>query len=117
MSRVLKITERDPVELAPGVHAYPLVGDAVMLNLVELVPDAVVQLHSHPHEQLGIVLSGEITMRIEGVDYPLGPDGAYQIPGGVEHGARAGPGGCKVLDIFHPVREDYRALAEGAGAP
>ncbi len=36
---------------------------------------------------------------------------AYQIPGGIEHSARVGSEGCRVLDIFQPVREDYRKLA------
>ena len=55
----------------------------------------------------------EITMTIDGVDHPLQPEGCYQIPGGVEHSATAGPEGCRVLDLFHPVREDYVARAGG----
>ncbi len=114
MTTVLRqIGEAGPHELAPGVRMYPLFGEQAMLNVVELDPGAVVPLHSHPHEQLGIVLSGEITMTIGGVEHPLGPDGAYTIPGGVEHGAVAGPDGCRVIDVFQPVREDYRALAGG----
>ena len=31
------------------------------------------------------------------------------IPGGVEHSARCGPEGATVIDVFQPVREDYRA--------
>jgi hypothetical protein len=53
-------------------------------------------------------------MTIDGVDHPLSPDECYQIPGGIEHGATAGPEGCRVLDIFQPVREDYVARAGGA---
>jgi hypothetical protein len=30
------------------------------------------------------------------------------IPGGVEHSAYCGPEGSLVLDVFTPVREDYR---------
>ena len=33
----------------------------------------------------------------------------YALPGGVPHSAYCGPEGATVLDIFHPVREDYRA--------
>ena len=111
MTKVLKLTESGPHEVAPGVRMFPLFGDGAMLNLVDLDADAVVPLHSHPHEQLGYVLSGEITMTIDGVDHPLKPEDAYQIPGGIEHSARAGSAGCRVLDIFQPVREDYRKLA------
>jgi hypothetical protein len=56
---------------------------------------------------MGIVISGQVTMHIAGDDHPLDPNGCYTIPGGVEHAATAGPDGCRVLDIFHPLREDY----------
>ena len=111
MATVVSLDEEGPYPLAPGVRMRPLFGEAAMLNVVELDPDALVPLHSHPHEQLGIVLSGLITMTIDGIDYPLGPERAYAIPGGVEHGGRAGASGCRVLDVFVPVREDYRELA------
>lgn len=110
------ITEAGPFELAPGVRMYPLFGEGAMLMLVELEPNAVVPPHSHPHEQLGLVLSGSISFDIGGERRQLGPDGAYRVPGGVEHGAVAGPQGCRVVDVFHPVREDYRTLAQGADA-
>jgi len=32
----------------------------------------------------------------------------YVLPGGVEHSAYCGPEGATVIDIFCPVREDYR---------
>lgn len=113
MTNVVRLSEQGPYELTAGVHMFPLFGEAAMLNVVELEPNAVVPLHRHEHEQLGLVLSGEITMTIGGVDHVCPPDVAYQIPGSVEHGARAGPDGCRVVDIFVPVREDYRALAGG----
>jgi quercetin dioxygenase-like cupin family protein len=114
MTQVQKpLTQAGPHDLADGVRMYPLFGDAVQLNLVDLAADALVPLHSHPHEQLGYVVEGEVTMTIGGVDYPLGPGDAYQIPGEIEHSARAGSAGCRVLDVFHPVREDYRQIAGG----
>ncbi len=114
MTKVAKLTECGPYELVEGVRMFPFWGEGVMMNLVDLEPNAVVPLHSHPHEQLGLVVSGQITMAIDGVDHPLGVDECYQIPGGVEHGATAGAEGCRVLDIFQPVREDYVARAGGA---
>ncbi len=79
-----------------------------MANLVELEPNTVVPVHSHPHEQLGVVLRGLQVLTLDGREYPLGPMEAYVIPGGVEHGARFGPEGATVLDVFQPVREEYR---------
>jgi len=45
---------------------------------------------------------------IDGVPRELGPHEGYVIPGGVEHSAFCGPEGAVVLDVFCPVREDYR---------
>ena len=89
----------------------PLFGDGAMLNLIEFEPGATVPLHSHPHEQLGIVLRGMQALVVDGVARELGPLEGYVLPGGVEHSAYCGPEGALVLDVFAPVREDYlRAL-------
>ena len=113
MSQTSNLFEGEALELAPGVRARPLFGDGAMLNLIDFEPNARVPVHSHPHEQLGIVIEGRLVMHIAGVDHDLGPGGAYQIPGGVEHGAWTGENACRVLDVFQPVREDYRQRVEG----
>jgi unsaturated pyranuronate lyase len=95
-------------ELAAGVTGRPLFGKGVMLNMIAFEPGATVPLHSHPHEQAGLVLSGMQALVIDGEPHELGPMEGYVIPGGVEHSAYCGPDGALVLDVFHPVREDYR---------
>ena len=95
-------------ELAAGVTAKPLFGAGAMLNLIEFAPGSVVPLHSHPHEQLGIVLRGMQALVIDGEAHELGPMEGYVVPGRVEHSAYCGPDGALVLDVFQPVREDYR---------
>jgi quercetin dioxygenase-like cupin family protein len=98
-------------QLARGVTAKALFGEGAMLNLVELEPGGVVTRHSHPHEQLGLVLRGSMTLNVEGTDHRLEAMDGYALPGDVEHGAIAGPEGALVLDVFRPVREDYRQAA------
>jgi quercetin dioxygenase-like cupin family protein len=94
-------------ELAAGVTGRPLFGSGAMLNLIEFEPGATVPLHSHPHEQLGMVLRGMQALVIDGEAHELGPLEGYVLPGDVEHSAYCGPEGALVLDIFQPVREDY----------
>jgi unsaturated pyranuronate lyase len=94
--------------LAEGVAGRPLFGDGAMINLIEFQPGATVPAHHHPHEQLGIVLRGMQALVVEGETHELGPMEAYVLPGDVEHSAFCGPEGATVLDIFCPVREDYR---------
>ncbi|HXG76874.1 MAG TPA: cupin domain-containing protein [Gaiellaceae bacterium] len=102
-------------ELAAGVSGRPLFGERGMLNLIRFEPGATVPLHSHPHEQLGIVLEGMQALVVDGTAYELGPLEAYVLPGGVEHSAYCGPEGALVLDVFVPVREDYRERWEAEG--
>ena len=94
-------------ELADGVTARPLFGEGAMLNLIQFEVGATVALHSHEHEQLGVVLRGMQALVVDGVPHELGPMEGYVMPGGVEHSAYCGPDGALVLDVFQPVREDY----------
>ena len=101
-------------ELAAGVSGRPLFGSGAMLNLIRFEPGATVPLHSHPHEQLGLVLEGMQALVVDGVAHELQPFEGYALPGGVEHSAYCGPDGALVLDVFTPVREDYLERWEGA---
>jgi quercetin dioxygenase-like cupin family protein len=107
VTQVELLREAEPHELAPGVTMRPLFGRGAMLNLLEFEPGARVPLHDHPHEQLGYLLEGRLVLEIAGAEHTLEPGHAYMIPGGVEHGAWSDEG-CLVLDVFQPVREDYR---------
>ncbi len=95
-------------EIFPGVHIFTAAGQQMMLSVVELQPRSVVEPHSHPHEQMGLLLEGELTFTIGGQTKTLSPGAMWRIPGGIVHGCVAGEQGAKALDVFHPVREDYR---------
>jgi len=108
--------EVTPFSLAAGVEGRPLFGESAMINVIEFEPGATVALHSHPHEQLGIVLRGMQALVVDGVAHELGPMQGYVLPGSVEHSAYCGPEGATVIDIFSPVREDYREKWDGSSA-
>jgi quercetin dioxygenase-like cupin family protein len=107
--QLIHFAEIPAFSMTPGVDARPLFGERAMLNLVTFEPGATVAAHSHPHEQLGLVLEGMQALVIDGVAHELHPMDAYVLPGGVEHSAYCGPEGATVLDVFSPVREDYVA--------
>ena len=94
-------------EIFPGVHIYTAAGEAMMLSFVEFDPGAVVEPHSHPHEQVGLLVEGELTFTIGDHQETVQPGDMWRIPGGVVHSAVAGDQPVKALDVFHPVREDY----------
>lgn len=80
----------------------------MLLSLVEIDAHAEVPLHTHLHEQAGIVAEGELEMGVAGEVKLLKPGGRYIIPGNVEHYARCGERPVKALDVFSPVREEFR---------
>jgi quercetin dioxygenase-like cupin family protein len=92
----------------PGVHIRTCAAEKVMMSLAELEPQAVVEEHSHPHEQVGMVLEGQVVFVIGGEERTLGAGDMFRIPGGVRHKVTCLDVPCRVLDLFCPVREEYR---------
>ena len=94
--------------LLRGVALRAVAGDALMISVVTFEPGAVVPDHAHPHEQMGILLSGRLEFTVGGRTETLDPGDIWRIPGGIPHHAVAVGGPAVALDVFHPVREDYR---------
>ena len=100
--------ERAAKELVPGINAKTFWGEQMLAAVVDLDPNTQLPRHSHPHEQLGIVIEGQIEFIIADQEKVLGPGEVYVIPGGVEHQARTFDQPVKVMDVFSPVREEYK---------
>jgi quercetin dioxygenase-like cupin family protein len=92
----------------PGVTIRTCAAERMMLSLVDLAPGSVVEEHAHPHEQVGMVVEGRAVFTIGGETRTLQAGDFYRIPGGVRHKVVVLDGPCRALDIFHPIREDYR---------
>jgi quercetin dioxygenase-like cupin family protein len=97
-----------PRQLAPGVTAKIASGEKVMLSLVTLAPGAVVPEHAHPHEQMGMLMSGTLELTVAGETRTLSGKAIFLVSGGVRHKAVAGPQGAMTLEAFSPPREEYR---------
>jgi quercetin dioxygenase-like cupin family protein len=102
------INDREKIELVQGINARTFWGENILLAVVDLDPNADLPNHSHPHEQGGIVIDGQLELTIAGETRLLEPGDVYIIPGGVEHSARTGSGPTRVMDVFSPVREEYK---------
>jgi len=97
-------------EVRPGVYLRILPGERVMFSAVRFEPHAIVPTHHHPHEQMGIVLEGELELWIQDERRTLRSGDMYTVPPNVPHGAETKGASCLVLDVFHPLREDYVKL-------
>ena len=101
------LTDQPPKSLAPGLTGYYAHGAQMTLGIVEIKAGSNLPVHQHPHEQITYILEGQLNMTIEGESCPLSAGMFHVIPSNVPHGAIALTD-CKVMDVFCPVREDYR---------
>jgi quercetin dioxygenase-like cupin family protein len=92
----------------PGVHIRTAAAERTMMSVVDIEPHAVVEEHSHPHEQVGMLLAGKAIFYIGGEEKTLQAGDLYRIPGGVKHKVVALEEPVKAIDLFCPVREEYR---------
>ncbi|SRR5581483_3411195 len=106
-----------PYELRQGITARAVHGDRITMAVVDLEPAVQLPEHHHENEQLGFVMTGEITMTIGGDRRTLQAGDTYRIPSDVPHHAVAGDKGCTVVDVFSPVRADWEKLGRRDPAP
>ncbi|MFE3956030.1 cupin domain-containing protein [Nocardia sp. NPDC059091] len=88
-------------------------GDHLQLTIVRFAPGAVVPVHTHPQEQIGLLLHGDATVQLGRNEYALHTSSAYVVPSGVAHGLHVGSEGAVFIEAFHPIRQDYLDAAAG----
>jgi quercetin dioxygenase-like cupin family protein len=64
--------------------------------------------HAHPHEQLSYVAAGELLLLVEGQDpQHLRAGDLFAVPGNVPHSIQLLSPRVRLVDVFHPIREDF----------
>jgi quercetin dioxygenase-like cupin family protein len=97
-----------PVEMAPGITRRTLgVGEKVLMVEFRLLAGSAVKIHSHPYEQVGYVVSGQMAFNIDGEEQVLELGDSYVAPAGTPHGARC-LADAVLAEVFAPPRDDYR---------
>lgn len=81
--------------------------DRMTIGEVRLEPNLILPMHQHPHEQITYVIEGRFEFTVGSETTVLEPGMVALIPGGVMHGGKTITA-CRVIDLFSPVREDYR---------
>lgn len=106
----IDIRDIPPIQPVPGCRMRTPFGQNLMLSYLEMDDGAEVPLHSHPHEQGGILIQGTLDLTIGDETRRCQPGAMFLIPPNVPHRAVAVGGPVVVLDVFSPVREDYAEL-------
>ena len=91
----------------PGVRGRYAHSEKMTAGEVTLDANIEVPAHEHPHDQVTLVISGKLEFILGDDTREMGPGDAVVIPGGVRHGVRTKQV-CVLLDVFAPVREDFR---------
>jgi quercetin dioxygenase-like cupin family protein len=99
----------DPDEPYPGLQRRTFDGVGMTVTEYRFAPLARFPLHKHPQEQATLIVDGDIEMTIAGELSHLSAGGWSIVPGGVEHGIRAGAQGARVVAIIVPRRQTAEA--------
>jgi quercetin dioxygenase-like cupin family protein len=94
-------------ELMPGFHGRFVHTENNTLALWRIEEGAVAGDHNHPHEQSVMLLEGELDLTVDGEIVRMTPGKVFVIPGDLPHAAKAITS-CMLMDVFYPVREDFR---------
>jgi len=103
----VKLEDVNEKELVPGFHARMVHSENMTFAFWRIEKGATLPAHSHKHEQVAVVMEGELELVVDGVPHRLVPGTVFEITSNVPHGGKAIKD-CRVLDVFYPVREDYR---------
>lgn len=104
---LVKLSDLATREIFPGIRARVVHSARTSQSWVEIDAGARFPEHRHPHEQTVNVLDGELELTCEGTTCRLAPGQIFVISPDAPHSGRALTA-CRVLDVFAPVRDDYR---------
>jgi len=104
---VRSFDDLDRSEEIPGYLGAFLHGENMTVTNWEVEAGASFPEHSHPHEQISIVVDGKFELTLDGETEVLTPGRIAIIPPDIPHSGRAVTA-CEIIDVFSPVREEYR---------
>jgi quercetin dioxygenase-like cupin family protein len=100
--------ESVPLErLTDKISRRIIVGVRVMLVRWEFKAGGIAARHSHPHEQVVMMVSGKLRLGVGDDETIMKPNDVVVIPSGTPHEAEALED-TVVIDIFSPPREDFQ---------
>jgi quercetin dioxygenase-like cupin family protein len=92
---------------APGIQRQMVVGENVMMVRFTFEPFLVTPEHTHPHEQMTLVVQGKVKFFIEGEVKIVSAGDVLHFQPHNRHGATMLDEEVVLIDIFSPIREDF----------
>ena len=103
----IKLEDIEERELVPGFKARFVHSENMTFAFWNIEVGSALPEHSHPHEQVASVLEGKFQLTIDGKTKTLEPGSVAVVPPDAVHSGKPLTR-CRILDVFYPVREDYR---------
>ena len=97
----------DTKEIFPGYTGHFVHTKNQTFVFWDVIAGSSVPEHQHMHEQIVTVKEGQFELTVNGEKRVMDKDMIAVIPGNTPHSGIAVTD-CKLLDIFYPVREDYK---------
>ncbi|MEM7387632.1 MAG: cupin domain-containing protein [Verrucomicrobiota bacterium] len=105
MKQAINQLEQRPI--LPGFKVRFLHSDRMTFAFWEIEEGAELPEHQHEHEQVMHVHEGQFSITIDGDTETVVGGEVCVIPSNAVHSGKAMTP-CRVMDVFCPVREDYR---------
>ena len=103
----IKLEDLEEKEIVPGYKARFIHSENVTIAHWNIKAGYSLPDHSHVHEMFVNVIEGEFELTVDGEAKILKPGEAAFIPSNVPHSGRSITD-CRLIDVFYPVREDYK---------
>ena len=101
------INDLEKTEMAAGIDRRAVYLDKLMLTFVDFEPGIDLPRHSHPHEQITLVIEGTLEFTLDNETRILKAGQGVTVAANVPHSARSLTEKTRVVDAWHPLREDY----------
>lgn len=109
---LVRLDELPELEISKGILMRAVTAQTVTVGHVRITAGSPLPEHTHYHEQVVNVIEGELELIADGQTHRLVPGKVLIIPPNVVHSGRAITN-CRVIDVFHPVRKDFRGASFG----
>ncbi len=103
----LNLSNISSKEIMPGYHGKLVHTENMSLVFWDVEEGAVVPEHHHVHEQIMHVIEGEFEFTMDGETKIYYSGDIVPIASNLPHSGKALTA-CKLIDVFSPVREEYK---------
>jgi quercetin dioxygenase-like cupin family protein len=103
----MNLAKIESKEIMPGCHGKMVHGQKITWAFWNIEQGATVPKHHHHHEQMMYIMDGEFEFTLFGETNLYTAGDIVSIPSNEPHSGKALTP-CRLMDVFSPVREEYR---------